>query len=606
MKKGDMMLGIVFVLVLLVVALSLAEKFFGQNQKDPGYLGLPEGCGLEFSSADTLTFVPPPLLWFEDPLTKGESQADYRNAAYLLNPDELILLGTHSIKLERKGILGTPTLEPDTRGAAEIYFEDYSGLHYDILAHSGLLPTAAVYPILTDSFENKKSGTLMEPVSISGGGAFALNLEKPFGKINVHFTLDTRGIEKRLMEDRRIRLAPETEGLQGQTEYQNIIEEQIYLKICWSALYPDGYGSEKCFRDNEKGIKLSKLKEDSICSHGDGSNSPIEDLTKYYCRFEFDIAEKCCPVLAAIAPSIIGVPYGESLSKDSAKEIKTEPEMFGIAMIYYMELLSNQDALFSDFEGVSDTISGVDSRKQASPLSNIFIYPCRAKISGYQALNMRGISSPANEKIDWSSCRDSEEFVDSGSGWRCKTDGSSNYYIFNPYAYCPLEGNSLPSNPLPIYLEGTHLPSGEYAKKRWFIIPDSKSKEYSWDLAKKAIDVFYGAGFFSEETLAPYSPSDGSPQDPSAEDENPDQPALEVPEFWAITGCSYECSRGTCLAGIKKWNIVGNDNPESENYICKSPHFKSSGIICGSEPKGCLVTLSMKASPDIEEVCACI
>ena len=96
------------------------------------------------------------------------------------------------------------------------------------------------------------------------------------------------------------------------------------------------------------------------------------------------------------------------------------------------------------------------------------------------------VKSFGGRTIKWDECESATtDFVQldySGwnqkSTWFCKNSGGE-YHLYNPYAFCRLEGGNFSEIPNPVYLHGI-IPSGGLAKE-WelpWIIPDIPTGEY--------------------------------------------------------------------------------------------------------------------------------
>ena len=194
---------------------------------------------------------------------------------------------------------------------------------------------------------------------------------------------------------------------------------------------------------------------------------------KYECSFVFNVADKCCPSFANIEP-ILEVYV---TAKDGVNVWETEKiDSTYFQIVYYLDVLKDRKSVYN-FQKIQKDLfkdhSGVTSVK------DILIYPCRAKVPiGIDTSNLDNqVKDFEGRAINWDQCRSASQFIqleyrdldpgstgsDKRSTWFCMEE-DGNYYLYNPYAFCRLDGTELPVSPKPTYLRGI-IPYSNFAKK---------------------------------------------------------------------------------------------------------------------------------------------
>ncbi|MGC9310138.1 MAG: hypothetical protein ACP5E4_00245 [Candidatus Aenigmatarchaeota archaeon] len=584
--RGDlyMSLSIVFTLILLAVIVYLVTVSMDSEEDIGGYMGLPEGVWMSVESLESSSFAPPPVIWFGGSLEKsGAVLADFSNIAFGPDPAEFVFIGDKSI------VQG---------GESEPF--------YGIDIRTKGFPTVAMYPLLTDKFEGDPlvAGT----GSYGGGSYYLLDPSKSFGKIKLSLVVDAK------------KIAPES----GEPI------EEIWFMFCW-----DSGGEEMCYAGpndfkmseefleaHKDGVSLGALIGESVCKEA------IPGLSEYWCTFEFEVAEKCCPGMARISPKILVGPDGKR-----KEEINIAPITFFI--VYYFDYIEDRDFLFDSFSGVRNSFSVGEGESRINPVSGISIYPCRANVPGESALRRADIKDSSGNLIDWGTCidsttgsaestatedkKDSKGYFKLESGWRCKKTPGGGFYIYNPYAYCALEGDALPKKPKPVYIESI-IPSGDYVKKRWWILPDYRREEYAWLFAKNAIDALQGDADWENFGIPEgggvslgtpgiggfdmYVPTGIQPGEVEvARDEK--RPVL-LPESWTIKECDGECSALCTKYRYERQTMLGGSALGETGYVCDYEWVKAGNknSACGNGYSGCKVILKNKGA-EVTVECQC-
>ncbi|MBN2095179.1 MAG: hypothetical protein JW727_03970, partial [Candidatus Aenigmarchaeota archaeon] len=235
------------------------------------------------------------------------------------------------------------------------------------------------------------------------------------------------------------------------------------------------------------------------------------------------------------------------------------------------------------------------------------------------------ILGPYGETISFQPCtdetsgaaKDADGYYLLDGGWLCKK-GDAGYYLYNPYAFCKLDGENLPSDPKPGYLEN-RIPSGTL-KRKWAFIEYEREKQYAWDLAKQAIDSaqmsFKGAGLGTGSGASGSGSSGGATEDGSStpEDESAsgttgteaeEKYTVQLPsEFWRMSNCK-NC-KNLCWAKLGAIDLPGSKNEGDENYICNHKDLLPSGYLCKGEDPECVITMSLLSSAGAVKVqCPC-
>ncbi len=526
--------GVIFVLIFLVVIFLIITYLFSGQEKE-GFMNLPRGVGISLESADTNIFVLPPVVWFGKTLGLNVNSVNFDEVF-----DEDNSKSTDFIFPTNNVYIKKPTTGGALTALELIFFSNPTVIVLsDVLGFSGnidfkfkttkpISPVIAFYPLVTDNFDSLVSNAPAKSDSINGQDIYYLNSKKPFGSVNFTLTIDPKELYKhysiknekfdKSKADENIKLsvsyftdkssekyykahtitletlgAPETEDINGKTceikltsccdppelkvEYGGGTETGILIKneiVTIAGL--DIYTKKAEYRDTEVQVGAARTIKDLI-----DSGECKEDSGKYNCSFSFNTTEKCCPSFVYIKPI-----FRVNLSKGKLqrwKEEEIDPIYFQI--VYYLDVLEDKDFIFKNFTNIQNLFKDED---KVSPVKDILIYPCRAIArldKGQISLLPSRVKSFDKKIIDWSECESAtSNFIQlkyknlyQNSTWFCKNSGGD-YLLYNPYAFCRLNGEGLPEIPTPTYLQGI-IPSGNLSVK-WgpWIIPDVTYKEY--------------------------------------------------------------------------------------------------------------------------------
>lgn len=406
-------------------------------------------------------------------------------------------------------------------------FTTSTTLNYEFTTTKPTSPVIAFYPLVTDNFFGSLvSNAPANSNSINGQHIYYLNPKKPFGSVNFTLTIDPKELYKhyRLKNEKfdkakaeeNIRLSvsyftdkssekyynSKTVELEiGKTkpgdlggknyeikltsccdppklkvEYDGETETGILIKneiVTIAGL--DIYTKKAEYRDTEVQVGAARTIKDLI-----DSGECKEDSDKYNCSFSFNTTEKCCPSFVYIKPV-----FRVNLTKKDVSNWETEEiDPIYFQTVYYLDTLNNRSFIFENFKDIQNLF-----KDKVSPVKDILIYPCRAIArldKGQISLLPSRVKSFDRKIIDWSECESATtKFIQlkyknlyQNSTWFCKKDSSGDYLLYNPYAFCRLNGGELPEIPTPTYLQGI-IPSGNLSVK-WgpWIIPDITYKEY--------------------------------------------------------------------------------------------------------------------------------
>jgi len=459
-----------------------------------------------------------------------------------------------------------------------------------------LMPTAVIYPLVISGAKAcpQESG---EPV--------------PFGKATLEMDIDVAKLDSYLMENYQ-------EGFGSEEIISSSPEtlKNIWVKICWDngkSCYGCDEGDSDCFAG--EGKRLDEMEELGLCVKTSSSPQALEnDATlpgPLKCTFILNnLVEKCCPSSLDIQANItaeVKTELGEGLSKKRT----LMPTSLNPTLIYYVDYASNPDALFSGIDSSLGLCFKTDEVEKKNPIEGISIYPCRAVIGSEKALYALSdkITGPKEEYINFGDCVGSPatevngyKLISPEFGWMCKKGSGDSYYLLNPYAFCRLEGTNLPSFPQVGYLQNRFL-SG--SSNFLFV---TTSTELAWENAKAEIDGVYGLSISTATNQNPPASDnqnanppakDDSTQNPIAKNPSENKPVEPSPDKWLISKCSDKCKKEWCSLAIEdsriynSEDIIGSDNPEESNYICKNKWIllENSGSICHAEGKECIITL---------------
>ncbi len=526
--------GIIFVLIFLVVIFLIITHLFSGQEKE-GFMNLPRGVGISLESADTNIFVLPTVVWFGKNLRlngvvnfdkvfdeDNSKSTDFifpTNNVYIKSPSaeealralQLIFFSTPDIAL-LQALRGTST-----------------SINYKFTTTKPISPVIAFYPLVTDNFFGSLvSNAPANSDSINGQDIYYLNPKKPFGSVNFTLTIDPKELYKhyRLKNEKfdkskaeeNIRLSvsyftdkssekyynSKTVELEiGKTKPVNLGGENYEIKLTSCCDPPklkveydgetetgilikneivtiaglDIYTKKAEYRDTEVQVGAARTIKDLI-----DSGECKEDSGKYNCSFSFNTSEKCCPSFVYIKPV-----FRVNLTKKDVSNWETEEiDPIYFQVVYYLDVLEDKDFIFKNFTDIQNLYKEED---KVSPVKDILIYPCRAIArldKGQISLLPSRVKSFDRKIIDWSECESATtKFIQlkyknlyQNSTWFCKKDSSGDYLLYNPYAFCRLNGEGLPEIPTPTYLQGI-IPSGNLSVK-WgpWIIPDITYKEY--------------------------------------------------------------------------------------------------------------------------------
>ncbi len=533
--------GIIFVLIFLVVIFLIITHLFSGQEKE-GFMNLPRGVGISLESADTKIFVLPTVVWFGKNLRLNGvvnfddvfDEDNSKSTDFIFPTNNVYIKEVVGFpSTENFGYLGmlssvlfTTTLPP---GFLSL-FTTSTTLTYIFTTTKPISPVIAFYPLVTDNFFGSLvSNAPANSDSINGQDIYYLNPKKPFGSVNFTLTIDPKELYKhyrlknekfdRAKAEENIRLsvsyftdkssekyykahtitletlgAPETEDINGKTceikltsccdppklkvEYDGETETGILIKneiVTIAGL--DIYTKKAEYRDTEVQVGAARTIKDLI-----DSGECKEDSGKYNCSFSFNTSEKCCPSFVYIKPV-----FRVNLTKKDVSNWETEEiDPIYFQVIYYLDVLEDEDFIFENFKDIQNLFKDED---KVSPVKDILIYPCRAIArldKGQISLLPSRVKSFDRKIIDWSECESATtKFIQlkyknlyQNSTWFCKKDSSGDYLLYNPYAFCRLNGEGLPEIPTPTYLQGI-IPSGNLSVK-WgpWIIPDITYKEY--------------------------------------------------------------------------------------------------------------------------------
>lgn len=461
MMKGmaeSYILAFVIGVISLGVALMLIGNLFSGEDHD-NYMGLPKGVWISLESADTKTFVLPPIVWFgKELIVDANTTLDFGKIYDETNRDSRdFVFPTNNVYIkEYIGIPAPDNLEYLPYLASILFdssFMPYAGMDITFEVRKPISPIIAFYPLVTDYFGS--------PPDLPGKWDSALdvcylNTESSFGKVNLTLTIDVDELKK-YYESKNYRFDGSLDNINLSVKYiaDRYSEKNNYLKIL---------GLDEDSLSITELIGMDDVYGNKICKAVSG---------KYECSFVFNVVDECCPSFAVIEP-ILEV-YVTANDGVKVWEIeKIDSTYFQI--VYYIDVLDDRKFIY-DFKILQENLFKKNSG--ATPVKDILIYPCRAKVpQGIDVSNLyRDVKDFENREINWDQCRSSPELIqleyldlDSGatgsdkrSTWFCMEE-DGNYYLYNPYAFCRLDGTELPVSPKPTYLRGI-IPYSNFAKK---------------------------------------------------------------------------------------------------------------------------------------------
>ncbi len=449
-------LAFVIGVISLGVILMLIGNIFSGERYDT-YMSMPRGVWMSLSSADTKTFVLPPVVWFGEKLiVDAGTTLDFgkiydetnRNLRDFVFPTNNVYIKEYAGIIDMDNADYLPRL-------AEILFSPSiltpslipSNITFDV--RKPISPVIAFYPLVTDNFEGST-----ESPRVCNPSVCYLNTEESFGRVNLTLTIDMDELQKYYKsKNYRFDKSPDNINLSVKYVTDKYSKQNNYLKILGL---------------DENSLSITELmSKDDIYG-----NKICKDVAedKYNCSFIFNVADKCCPSFAAIEP-VFEVHVSANDGVDVWETEKMDQIYFQI--VYYLDILKDRKSVY-DFQNLQENLFKDDSG--ATSVKDILIYPCRAKVpNGLEVSNLyNNTKSFEGKNIYWDQCRSKSEFsrleymnedpsIHENSTWFCMDEGT-NYYLYNPYAICKLDGTELPVIPKPIYLKGI-IPYSNFAKK---------------------------------------------------------------------------------------------------------------------------------------------
>jgi len=389
--------------------------------------------------------------------------------------------------------------------------------------------------------------------------------------------------------------------------------EKIKIKICWDEgkLCLDKDGAIVELKKDETTTELQKaipsLKEfkssDQCKPKTDNSGKTIPNT--FECDFKLEkLIKKCCPSNIDITAEFV-------FNLGNNVNIPVTPYVISPTLVYYFDYPSDptHNEGFENFgSGFENCIKPKNGEK--GPGSNILIYPCRAIVSGKNQLKQLSetVKGPSQEDLDFEDCDSVSadkvgeyKLIGKESGWLCRdtaknTNGFGPYYLVNYYAFCPLDGESLPESPEVSYLEN-RIPSGK--------------DESAWLNAKAEIDKKYGLAILGSTPVEPVQFDPKTPVIIPTEPKKPNDPAKPILESWTINTCGSGCKPefGCNVIRLKPdyygGSIEASSNKDDANYICKKTILTGDNdiSICYADNKGCVIEL--KSDKGSSASCPC-
>lgn len=445
---------ILLALIFLVFTFLLINAFISPGSEE-GYLNLPDGVWISFSSADSKMFVPPPVVWFGETLTLNSASVSFEQVFTKGTGKEIIFPAksvyvSNTIGLPDDLDYGAPDIMAYILFSgtlpAELAEKLSTGnlIEFDYQTQNPASPMIAMYPLVTDRFNNPSSNE----IRICDREEFCyLDKYASFGEIKYTVSIDAEKLRKHYLS-------------KGFTFKKESFIDDINLTLKYSTnldTQPKNYLS--LIEIENETLTLRDLISEGICSCNGGDCE---------CNFEFLAVEKCCPKYVSITPVMISrVSKGEAVRW--VRET-IDPTYFQI--VYYADLVSNRTYLFESFQELQSPEKEIFAKeREDTPVKDLLIYPCRSVVRlEEQPLLYNRVKSVDGKTINWDDCN-SESFLrltysgsEELSTWFCRKSDADEYFIYNLYAYCKLEEESLPSLPDPVYLSGI-IPFGGFKKK---------------------------------------------------------------------------------------------------------------------------------------------
>ncbi len=416
----NLLLTVLLLVVSLVVAFGIIHQTI--NPTTTGYLGLPDGVWIELESADTKTFVFPPVLWFGEELELEGNEVDYKNIYNHNDVKEFILSRNTIYNKYCIGCNGPRCSEcpkPNNRtyrALINVLFHPsefgsllpLNGVLFGFKTPKSTQPHLAFYPLVTDNFGVPLDSSLVERDSTNN--LYYFKNDENYGKINITLKFDL-------------------EKLKG---------------------YYDSKGYSLGADENEwkKNIKIGDDTLKELETNGNCSNIRTKE---YSCSFEEFTVDKCCESSVIVEPPEIKV----NLSGANYNTTTTMPiQPISFRVVYYADKLNDTDYIFNNYEEVFS--------RYEDPMN---IYPCRSIVPAKKFNLLRNKKGISERKINWTECKNSDSYIrlkyrhkKENSTWYCKDNGDE-YFLYNPYGFCKLVHNSekeqlgLPSFPSITYLQ---------------------------------------------------------------------------------------------------------------------------------------------------------
>ena len=449
------------ILVMAIISLGIFFLLTGtlfSGESHDTYMAMPRGVWMSLESADTKTFVLPPVVWFgEGLIVDGDTTLDFSKIYDETNRNSRdFVFPTNNVYI--KEYIGIPN--PDNF--------DYLPLLTNILFFPGIIPVSiparitfdirkpispviAFYPLLTDNF----GGSPESPV-VCDSDICHLNTEESFGKVDLTLTIDLNELKKYYgSKNYRFDESPDNVNLSVKYIADRYSEKNNYLKTL--------------------GVDENSLSITDLINMDDPYGNKVckEVSGKYECSFVFSVVDECCPSFVNIEP-VLEVYI---TANDGVKVWETEKiDSTYFQIVYYLDVLGDRKSIY-DFKTLQENLFKDNSG--ATSVNDILIYPCRAKVpDGIDVSNLyRDVKDFEGRDINWDQCRSVSKFIqleyldldpdstnpDRRSTWFCMEENNE-YHLYNPYAFCRLDGTELPVSPKPTYLRGI-IPYSNFAKK---------------------------------------------------------------------------------------------------------------------------------------------
>ncbi len=450
-------------LVMAVVSLGIFFVLTGtlfSGEDHDNYMGMPKGVWMSLESADTKTFVLPPVVWFGEKLiVDGNTTLDFGKIYDETNRDSRdFVFPTNNVYIkEYIGIPSSDNIELDylphlTNVLFNHLFTPLNNIGIKFDVRKPISPVIAFYPLVTDNF----GGSTQSP-AICDEDVCHLNTDESFGKVDLTLTIDLNELRKYYTsKNYRFDESPDNVNLSVKYIADRYSEKNNYLKTL--GVDENSFGiADLMSMDDSYGNRICRV----ISSE------------KYECSFVFNVVDECCPSFAVIEP-VLEVYV---TANDGVKIWETEKiDSIYFQIVYYLDVLEDRKFVY-DFKTLQEDLFKEDSG--ANSVKDILIYPCRAKVpNGIEVSNLyRDVKDFEGREINWDQCRSSPELIqleylkiasdttglDKRSTWFCMEE-DGNYNLYNPYAFCRLDGTELPVSPKPTYLRGI-IPYSNFAKK---------------------------------------------------------------------------------------------------------------------------------------------